>query len=68
MFNNIYILFTNKKMRLILFIIFFLNVVVRLPAVFQEMPPNTYCDEDLIINYTYKIIAEIKFIITKLIK
>ena len=58
--NNIHTLFTNKKIRLILFIIFFLNVVIRLPGIFQEMPPNTYCDEDLIINYAYKNYSENK--------
>ena len=60
MSNNIESLFTVKKVRLILFIIFFLNVVVRLPGIFQEMPPNTYCDEDLIINYAYKNYSENK--------
>ena len=60
MSNNIQSLFTNKKVRLILFIIFFLNVVVRLPGIFQEMPPNTFCDEDLIINYSYKNYSENK--------
>lgn len=60
MSNNIQCLFTKKKVRLILLIIFFLNVAVRLPGIFQEMPPNTYCDEDLIINYAYKNYSENK--------
>ena len=35
-------------------LIFFLNVILRIPGVLQELPPNTFCDEDLIINYAYK--------------
>jgi len=33
--------------------IFILNVFLRFPALFQELPPNTFCDEDLIINNAF---------------
>ena len=33
--------------------IFFLNIFLRIPSLFQELPPNTFCDEDEIIDKAF---------------
>ncbi len=54
MLKNIFVLLSHKKVLLILFIVFIINIILRLPGAFQELPPNSFCDEDLITNYAFK--------------
>ena len=60
MLKKSYFFFSKKKYQTNYFFIFALNVFLRIPATFQELPPNTFCDEDLIINYAYKNFNENK--------
>ena len=60
MLKKLLILFSKRNIKLTIFFIFALNVFLRIPAIFQELPPNTFCDEDLIINYAHKNFNENK--------
>ena len=54
MSENNFFLFIDKKVLSVLFIIFIINIILRVPGVYQELPPNSFCDEDLITNYAFK--------------
>ncbi len=54
MSENNFILLGDKKVLLVLFILFIINIILRAPGIYQELPPNSFCDEDLITNYAFK--------------
>lgn len=43
---------------LLLLGLFLLNLALRFPAFFHDLPPTTFCDEDLYVNYGYDMLRK----------
>jgi len=53
-----------KHNKITLFVFFFINILLRIPgAFFQELPPYSFCDEDIYLSGSYNLLNSNYFIL-----